>query len=127
MILEILDFLFAEDIPFQTKLWDSLPEDFPRQRLCLRNRTCVICGQPHADLAHYTTVGMGRNRHAIDERKMYFMTLCRKHHQYQHQVGIQAFCQQYHIKPLKLSDDDLLRFKILTNQELQNLQENDRD
>lgn len=127
MILEILDFLFAEDIPFQTKLWDSLPEDFPRQRLCLRNRTCVICGRPHADLAHYTTVGMGRNRRTIDERKMYFMTLCRKHHQYQHQVGIQAFCQQYHIKPLKLSDDDLLRFKILTNRELQKLQENDRD
>lgn len=62
-----------------------------------------------------------------DQRKMYFMTLCRKHHQYQHQVGIQAFCQQYHIKPLKLSDEDLLRFKILTNQELQKLQENDRD
>lgn len=121
MILTILDFLFAENIPFRTKLWDSLPQDFPRQRLALKNRTCVICGRPHADLAHYKAVGMGRNRHKIDERKMYFMTLCREHHQEQHNIGIKEFMQKYHLKPLRLSDDDIIRFKILTKKRLEEL------
>lgn len=121
MILTILDFLFAENIPFRTKLWDSLPQDFPRQRLALKNRTCVICGRPHADLAHYKAVGMGRNRHKIDERKMYFMTLCREHHQEQHNIGIKEFMQKYHLKPLRLSDEDIIRFKILTKKRLEEL------
>lgn len=121
MILTILDFLFEENIPFKTKLWDSLPSDFPRQRLCLKNRTCVICGRQHADLAHFKAVGMGRNRHQIDERKMYFMTLCREHHQEQHKVGINNFMKKYHLKPIKLSDDDLIRFKILTKKRLEEL------
>lgn len=121
MILTILDFLFEENIPFKTKLWDSLPSDFPRQRLCLKNRTCVICGRQHADLAHFRAVGMGRNRHQIDERKMYFMTLCREHHQEQHRVGINNFMKKYHLKPIRLSDDDLIRFKILTKKRLEEL------
>lgn len=121
MILTILDFLFEENIPFKTKLWDSLPEDFPRQRLCLINRTCVICGAPHADLAHYKAVGIGRNRREIDERKMYFFTLCRRHHQQQHKIGINSFMKRYHIKPIKLSDDDLIRFNILSKQRLEEL------
>lgn len=123
MILTILDFLFSENIPFRTKSWDSLPQDFPRQRLALKNRTCVICGRPHADLAHYKAVGMGRNRHKIDERKMYFMTLCKEHHQEQHNIGIKKFMQKYHLKPLRLSDDDIIRFKILTKKRLEELKE----
>ena len=125
MILVILDFLFEEDIPFKTKIWDSLPDDFPRQVLCLRHRQCVICGNHGADLAHFKAVGLGRNRHRIDERKMYFMTLCRNHHQEQHNIGINNFCKKYHIKPIKLSDEDLLRFHILTRQRLKELQAND--
>lgn len=123
MILTILDFLFEENIPFKTKLWDSLPSDFPRQRLCLKNRTCVICGRQHADLAHFKAVGMGRNRRKIDERKMYFMTLCRQHHQEQHRIGINNFMKRYHLKPIRLSDNDLIRFKILSKQKLEELKD----
>lgn len=123
MILTILDFLFEENIPFKTKLWDSLPSDFPRQRLCLKNRTCVICGRQHADLAHFKAIGMGRNRRKIDERKMYFMTLCRQHHQEQHRIGINNFMKRYHLKPIRLSDNDLIRFKILSKQKLEELKD----
>ncbi|MFT8392421.1 MAG: putative HNHc nuclease [Liquorilactobacillus ghanensis] len=123
MMLEILDFLFEEDIPFKTKTWDSIPNYFPKQMLCIKNRTCVICGRKNADLAHFKTVGIGRNRHDIDERKMYFMTLCRAHHTEQHKIGINSFMQKYHLKPIRLSNDDLIRFKILTKQRLKELEE----
>ena len=125
MILVILDFLFSENIPFKTEIWDSLPQEFPKQILCLRNRQCVICGKPNADLAHFKTVGLGRNRHKIDERKMYFFTLCREHHQEQHAEGINSFIQKYHIKPVRLSNSDLIRFKILTRHQLEKLEKND--
>lgn len=125
MILTILDFLFEENIPFKLKTWEAIPNEFPKQVLAMKNRTCVICGKPNADLAHYRAVGMGRNRHEIDERKMYFMSLCREHHTEQHKIGINSFVKKYHIKPVKLSDEDLIRFHILTKKRLKELQDND--
>lgn len=122
MILTILDFMFREDIPFSTKIWDSLDSDYLRAILSIRNRCCVICGKPHAQLAHYKAVGMGRNRRQIDERKMYFMSLCPDCHRRQHQMGIKSFLLKYHIKPIKLTDDQLIRYHILTKKRLEELE-----
>lgn len=108
MILTILDFLFEHDIPFKTKTWDSIPNDFPKQMLCIKNKRCVICGKP-ADIAHYNAVGMGRNRNKINHVGMYIMTLCRIHHDEQHHYmrykGLNDFFEKYHIKPIKVTED----------------------
>ena len=121
MILTILEFLFEENIPFRTKLWDSLESDYTRAIFSINYRKCVICGKPHADLAHYKAVGMGRNRRKIDERKMYFFSLCRVHHQEQHRIGINNFMKKYHIKPIKLTDEQLVKYKILSKKRLEEL------
>ena len=121
MILTILEFLFEENIPFRTKLWDSLESDYTRAIFSINYRKCVICGKPHADLAHYKAVGMGRNRRKIDERKMYFFSLCRECHQEQHRIGINNFMKKYHIKPIKLTDEQLVRYKILSKKRLEEL------
>ena len=121
MILTILEFLFEESIPFRTKLWDSLESDYTRAIFSINYRKCVICGKPHADLAHYKAVGMGRNRRKIDERKMYFFSLCRVHHQEQHRIGINNFMKKYHIKPIKLTDEQLVKYKILSKKRLEEL------
>ena len=105
MILTILEFLFQHDIPFRTKTWDSIPNDFPKQMLCIKNRRCVICGKPGADIAHVQTVGMGRNRTKINHTGMYIMSLCRECHIRQHQMGISSFMQEYHIKPIKVTEE----------------------
>ena len=104
MILEILDFLFDEDIPFKSKTWDSIPSDFPKQMLCIKNKRCVICGKP-ADIAHYTAVGSGRNRNHINHVGMYINTLCRLHHVTQHSMGTENFAKYYHIKPIKVTEE----------------------
>ena len=93
-------------MPFKTKTWDMIPNDYARQWFCLRFRKCVICGNP-ADLAHYEAVGMGRNRNRIDETKFRYMSLCRIHHVEQHTIGIESFVQKYHIVPVKLTADEL--------------------
>lgn len=108
MILTILNFLFEHDIPFKTKTWDSIPDDFPKQMLCIKNKRCVICGKP-ADIAHYNAVGMGRNRKKINHVGMYIMTLCRIHHDEQHHYmrykGLNDFFEKYHIKPIKVTEE----------------------
>ena len=104
MILTILEFLFQHDIPFRTKTWDSIPNDFPKQMLCIKNRRCVICGKP-ADRAHVFAVGMGRNRNKIHNRNNYVMTLCREHHQEQHNGDEMEFIKKYHIKPIKVTEE----------------------
>ena len=105
MILTILEFLFQHDIPFRTKTWDSIPNDFPKQMLCIKKKLCVICGKPDADIAHVQTVGMGRNRSKINHTGMYIMSLCRECHIKQHQMGINSFMQEYHIKPIKVTKE----------------------
>ena len=105
MILTILEFLFQHDIPFRTKTWDSIPNDFPKQMLCIKNRRCVICGKPGADIAHYNAVGTGRNRNKINHVGMYIMTLCREHHTEQHKIGIKNFMNIYHLKPIKVTKE----------------------
>ena len=105
MILTILEFLFQHDIPFRTKTWDSIPNDFPKQMLCIKNRRCVICGKPGADIAHVQTVGMGRNRTKINHTGMYIMSLCRTHHTLQHTIGLKTFMETFHIKPIKVTEE----------------------
>ena len=104
MILTILEFLFQHDIPFKTKTWDSIPNDFPKQMLCIKNKRCAICGKP-ADIAHYNAVGTGRNRNKINHVGMYIMTLCREHHTEQHKIGIKNFMNIYHLKPIKVTKE----------------------
>lgn len=111
MILVVLNFMFEEDIPFKTKTWDSLPDEFPKQMLCLKNKRCVLCGKP-ADIAHYHAVGAGRNRNKINHVGNYIMTLCRDHHVMQHQIGVKSFFMKYHIKPIKVTEDIAKQFKL---------------
>lgn len=111
MILVILNFMFEEDIPFKAKTWDSLPSEFPKQMLCLKNKRCVLCGKP-ADIAHYHAVGAGRNRNKINHVGNYIMALCRAHHGEQHQVGLRSFLLKYHIKPIKVTEDIAKQFKL---------------
>lgn len=112
MILTILDFLFTENIPFKRKWWYELDSDYPLQALCIKNKTCVICGTPKADIAHYRAVGRGRNRNKINHVGMYVMTLCRNHHTEQHTIGIKEFCTKYHIKPIKVTEEIAKKYKL---------------
>lgn len=111
LILAVLNFLFEWDIPFKTKTWDSLPDEFPKQMLCLKNKRCVLCGKP-ADIAHFRAVGAGRNRNKISHVGNYIMMLCRSHHIEQHKIGVKSFINLYHIKPIKVTPEIAKRLKL---------------
>lgn len=115
----ILEFCLENGIPFKYQQF-YLAADISRVLfLYLKYRMCFVCGKPHADIAHYETVGMGNNRKHIDHRKHRFMALCREHHIEQHKIGLKSFMAKYHFVPIKLNDQTIVSLKIMTASQLQ--------
>ncbi|KRL21874.1 putative HNHc nuclease [Lentilactobacillus kisonensis] len=118
----LLDFCFKLGVPFKTRTWDMIPDSYPKAMQCLRHRQCVICGKLHSDIDHFTPVGRG-SRKLVDHRKLYFECLCRAHHQERHQLGAKSFIEKYHIRPIKLSEDDLIALHIMTRKRMDEIDE----
>lgn len=115
----ILEFCLENGIPFKYQQY-YLAADISRVLfLYLKYRMCFVCGKPHADIAHYETVGIGNNRHNIDHRKHRFMALCREHHTEQHKIGVDSFMNKYHLVPIKLNDETIVSLKIMTEQQIE--------
>lgn len=108
----LLTFCFENDVPFASKVWDAISNDYFAQKKCLEHRECVICRR-HAQYAHVETVGMGMSRKKIDHSKHRFMALCAVHHSEQHTIGINTFIAKYHIKPISLNFDELVKLGIM--------------
>ena len=98
LIDTIMAWVFQNDIPLNYKTSDLMKEDKYFIYLSTINRTCVICGRKFSDLAHRYAVGRGRNRNEIDHYGNEVLALCRRHHQTQHDMGIQSFNEKYHLE-----------------------------
>lgn len=95
-IIEVtLDWIFYNDIPLSYKTSDLLKNDKSYLYWSTVNRHCVICQKPHAELAHYHTVGRGRNRRKINHIGNQVLALCPNHHREQHQIGMDSFNKKY--------------------------------
>lgn len=95
-IIEVtLDWIFYNDIPLSYKTSDLLKNDKAFLYWSTVNRNCVICGKPHAELAHYQAVGRGRNRRKINHIGNKVLALCPTHHKIQHNIGMDSFNEKY--------------------------------
>lgn len=108
-----IDFCIQNDIPFRKQQF-YLTTDTSKMLFGLTmKRLCWICGKPHADIAHVEAVGAGRDRNKIDHTPFHFMALCRKHHMEQHAIGIESFMKKYHVKAIKLSEEQLKELGVM--------------
>ena len=98
LIDTIMAWVFQNDIPLNYKTSDLMKQDQTFLYLATVHRKCVICGKPNSELAHYHAVGRGRNRNEIDHYGNEVLALCRRHHQTQHDMGIQSFNEKYHLE-----------------------------
>ena len=109
----ILEWIFINDIPLNYKTSDLMKQDQTFLYLATVHRKCVICGKSNAELAHYHAVGRGRNRRKIDHTDNRVLALCRRHHQTQHDMGIQSFNEKYHLEnswvPVNKRLNDMLK------------------
>ncbi|HDE8323425.1 TPA: hypothetical protein PD736_002682 [Staphylococcus aureus] len=108
-IIEVtLDWIFHNDIPLSYKTSDLLKQDKSFLYWSTVNRNCVICGKPHADLAHYEAVGRGMNRNKMNHYNKHVLALCREHHNQQHAIGVKSFDDKYHLHDSWLKVDERL-------------------
>lgn len=111
LIQFILEYAIENGVPLRR---NYLPLMEQKQLFAMTmKRVCWICHQPHADIAHFEAVGMGRNRDKIDHTQHRFISLCRLHHQEQHNMGANNFCQHYNIEPIKLSQENLKELGVI--------------
>lgn len=97
MIDIIIQFIFTENIPMNHATSSLMKQDNYFLYLSTISRKCVICGK-HGDLAHEDAVGLGRNRNKVEHSSYRILALCREHHVIQHQMGIKAFNERYHLE-----------------------------
>ncbi|KOR13962.1 hypothetical protein AMC75_03545 [Staphylococcus carnosus] len=104
----IIDWVFYNDIPLNHKTSDLMKEDKAFLYWSTVNRTCVICGKTHAELAHYQAVGRGRDRRKISHLNNKVLALCSEHHKEQHTIGMDSFNKKYHLENSWISVDQRL-------------------
>ncbi|MEN3088209.1 MAG: putative HNHc nuclease [Staphylococcus pseudoxylosus] len=104
----ILDFIFTHNVPMNKATSDLMGNDKYFLYKSTINRTCVICGVPNSDLAHYQAVGRGRNRNKINHYGNKVLALCRKHHNQQHDMGMSSFNKLHHLENAWVDVDDKL-------------------
>ena len=109
----LIDYYIQNDIPFRKQQFYLTTDTSKMLYALTMKRVCWVCGKQHSDLAHVEAVGAGRDRKSIDHTQHHFMCLCRDHHSEQHQIGIETFIQKYHIKPIKLKQDDLKQLGVM--------------
>ena len=115
LITWLIEFMIQNEIPFRKQQF-YLTADTSRMLFALTmKRICFVCGKEHSHLHHYDAVQRGRNRNKIDHTKHRFMMLCANHHQEAHNLGNKEFCSKYHLKPIKLSKENLKDLGIRGN------------
>lgn len=62
----------------------------------LKTKKCCVCGRD-GEIHHVDRIGMGRNRHKVDDSEYRKMCLCRIHHTICHDRGQKRFDDMYHV------------------------------
>ncbi|MGK8294043.1 putative HNHc nuclease [Staphylococcus arlettae] len=104
----IIAFMFHHQVPMRVETSKLLKGDKAMLYWATVNRNCVICGKSGSDLAHYETVGRGMNRKTMNHHGKHVLALCRKHHNQQHDIGVQSFDDLYHLHNSWIAVDDKL-------------------
>ncbi|WP_113583936.1 putative HNHc nuclease [Staphylococcus aureus] len=108
LIEMIIAFMFHHQVPMRLEASKLMKEDKSYLYWATINRNCVICGKPHADLAHYEAVGRGMNRSKMNHYDKHVLALCREHHNQQHAIGVKSFDDKYHLHDSWIKVDERL-------------------
>lgn len=71
------------------------------------HRVCWVCNKPNAVISHFEVDGLNKAREKADPNKHKFMCLCHYHQTERQAKGMGVFCDNYHVKPIKLTQDQI--------------------
>ena len=89
-------FIVQHDVPTRRPMLEYVDDIDDYVYACLINKKCPICGKK-ADLHHYESIGVGRDRDTIIHEGMEVLPLCREHHTEVHTIGRDTFMKKYHL------------------------------
>lgn len=115
----LIDFCLMFDVPTKQPLVD-LCDDVERYvYACTIHKKCCVCGKK-AELHHVDRVGMGNNRNEIVHEGRRCLPLCggvNGHHTEVDYLGDDAFCNRYHIKPVRIDARIVKTYRLRTKKE----------
>ena len=100
----LIDFMIENGVSSRKPLYLSAEDIGKYVYKCLMEKSCCVCGKK-ADLHHFDSVGMGRDRNEICHLGLKALPLCREHHQMIHTMQENEFCHKYHIEPIKITEE----------------------
>lgn len=114
LIQVIIDYCLDNDIPFRKQRWYETIDVSKMNFSLIMKRMCNVCGKPHSDIHHATNlVGMGNKRTNHNHADSTYLCLCREHHISAHSMGLEEFCQRHHLKPIKLTEENLKEIGVM--------------
>ena len=100
----LIEFCVEHDIPCSDSLIGRSPDISRYVYCCLVNKKCCITGLK-CELHHVDAVGMGRDRKDIIHLDYRVLPLTGVMHSKAHNMGNTAFCERYHVTPIRLDKD----------------------
>ncbi|WP_407855611.1 putative HNHc nuclease [Enterococcus hailinensis] len=120
----LVEYCFHHDIPFDGKSL-YLVHDLNRKLFlsALHNR-CFVTQARRQDavlhIHHVNAVGIGK-RSKVDHRGRYYMILRAELHNEIHQLGYEKFCEKWHVGAIKLTDQQILDFGLMSQKQMKEL------
>ena len=105
-------FIVANDVPTRRPMLDYVDDIEDYVYRCIINKKCPVCGK-RAELHHYESIGMGRNRDTIIHEGMEVLPLCREHHIEIHSIGRETFMNKYVVTAIKLDREQLKQLGVM--------------
>ena len=96
----IVRFSFENGIGLSESPKDKFDDIEAYMWACVDYKICSICGQ-HAEIHHLDAIGAGRDRNKVNDSDLRKIALCRDHHAEAHNMGVDSFCEKYHVVGVK--------------------------
>lgn len=93
----LIDFCIENEVPLTESALERTDDIARYIYSCMLNKKCVLCGEQKADIHHFDAIGMGRDRTDYDDSEHEIITLCRKHHNEAHNLGVKTFCDKHKV------------------------------
>ena len=92
----ILEYALENGIPLSDNALNRTDDIGRYLYHCIKHKKCCICGKT-GEIHHIDAIGMGRDRHQVDDSEYQKICLCRTHHTIAHQRGREEAERMYHV------------------------------
>ncbi len=99
----ILEYALENGIPLSDAGIDRADDIDRYLYMCLAHKRCAVCGRP-GEAHHEDAIGMGNDRHRVDDSAHKKICLCRTHHTIAHQVGVPRFREMYKVYGIAMTE-----------------------